>query len=133
MPLMSKNRDVPARVRRSAVALNSIQRERVRTRVALPVKVLLGVAVAAEGQARLLARRAVRKGHVPVGNVVEEVDVALVEHQAGRDGVHGGVAPALIEEATVLVERLEKVNVLLAAQPVEAANLKVGPLETVSG
>ena len=98
------------------------------TRVALPVKVVLGVAVAAEGQARLLARRAVGKGHVPVGNVVEEVKLRLVEQQAGGDGVDGGVAPAFVEEAAVAVEALEEVEVGLAAQPVEVAHLEVGPL-----
>jgi hypothetical protein len=67
---------------------------------------------------------------MPVGNVVEEVNLAPVEHQAGGNGVDGSVAPSLVEEAAVLVQGLEKVNVLLAAQPLQAANLKVGPLSS---
>lgn len=33
----------------------------------------------------LLASGAVSKGNVPVGNVVEELNLALVEHQAGSN------------------------------------------------
>lgn len=84
--------------------------------------------MAAQVESRLLSGGAVCKGHMPVSNVVEELDFALVEHEACRNGVDGCISPALVEETTVLVQRLEKVNVLLAAQPIQAANLKVGPL-----
>lgn len=40
----------------------------------------------------------------------------------------GGITPALVEEATVLVQLLEVVEVGLGSQPVQVANLKVRPL-----
>ena len=87
--------------------------------------------MAPQVQAALLVRRAVREGHVPVRNVIEEVDLVLVEHEARRDGVDGGITPPLVEEAAVAVQRLEEVGVGLRAEPVEAADLKVGPLREV--
>lgn len=84
--------------------------------------------MAAQLGAQLLARGAVGEGDVVVGDVVEEVELVLLQHQAGGDGVHGRVAPTLVEEAAVLVERLEVVGVGGRAQPVQAANLEVGPL-----
>lgn len=96
-------------------------------RVALPVKVLLGVAVAAQIETLLLTSRAVSKGHVEVCNVIEEMNLFLLEHQTGGNGVDGGISPALVEETTVLVENVEEVRVGLRAEPVEVTNLKVGP------
>jgi len=73
----------------------------------------------------------VSEGHVVVGNIVEEVDLVLLEHQTGGDGVHGCVTPALVEEATVLIKGLEEVDVRLGPEPVQVANLEVGPLWAV--
>lgn len=87
--------------------------------------------MAAKVDSCLLASGAVSEGDVPVGNVVEELNLALVEHQAGSNGVHGSISPSLVEETTILVERLKKVNVLLASQPLQAPNLKVGPLSSL--
>lgn len=84
--------------------------------------------MAAQVESGLLACGAVCEGDMPVSNVIEEVDFALVEHEACGNGVDWRISPALVEEATVLVQRLEIINVLLAAQPLQAANLKVGPL-----
>lgn len=133
IPLTSKNLAVPA-----APVSVSARPERARSKesaggtaltgIAVPVEVVLGVAVALQVEARLLARRAVGEGDVVVGDVVEEVDLVLLEHQAGGDGVHGRVAPALVEEAAVAVEVVEVVDVGPAAQPVEVADLEVGPL-----
>jgi len=77
----------------------------------------------------LLAGGAVGEGDVVVGNVVEEVDLLLLEREAGCDGMHGCVSPALIEETAVLVEGLEVVNVGGAAEPVEVADFEIGPLD----
>lgn len=98
------------------------------TGVSLPVKVVLGIAVAAKVNPRLLAGGAVSKGHMPVGNVVEELDLVLVEQQTGRNGVHRGITPALIKETAITVKGLKKVNVRVTSKPFQAANLKVGPL-----
>lgn len=38
------------------------------------------------------------------------------------------IAPPLIEETTVLVQRREIVNICVGSQPLQAANLKVRPL-----
>lgn len=69
-----------------------------------------------------------RKGDVIVRNVVKEVNFALVEQQAGCNGVYRRIAPTLVEEAAILVQRLKVVNVSRATQPLEIANFKVGPL-----
>lgn len=47
------------------------------------------------------------EGDVVIGNVLEEVDFFFFEQKAGGDGVHGGVAPSLVEEAAVFVELVE--------------------------
>lgn len=101
------------------------------TRVTLPVKVVLGVAVAVKRQPRLLARRAVGEGDVEVSNVVEEMNLILVKEEAGGNGVDGSITPSLVEETAILVQRLEEVEVRLAAEPLKATNLKVGPLESM--
>ena len=102
-----------------------------RARVSLPVEVIFGLAGASEVEAALFACGAVREGDVVVCNVIEEVDFFLFEQQAGCDGMDGGVAPALVEEAAVLVERFEEIEVCLRAQPVEVADFEVGPLEVM--
>lgn len=98
-----------------------------RTRVVLPVKVLAWIAVTSEGQSSLLARGAVSKGNMPVGDVVEEVNLALVQHETSRNGMDRSITPSLVEETAITVKRVEEVSVGFAAKPVQVANLKVGP------
>lgn len=100
------------------------------TGVALPIKVVLGVAVALQVQSQLLAGGAVREGDVVVGNLVEEVDFFLLEQQTRGDGVDGGIAPSFVEEAAVSVQRLEVVDVFLGSQPVQASDFEVRPLSS---
>jgi len=73
----------------------------------------------------ILAGRAVSKGYVVVGYVVEEVDLFLVEEESSCDGVDGGITPAFVEEATVFVESLEIVHVGFTPEPVKVTDLKV--------
>ena len=101
------------------------------TRVTLPVKVLLGLAVAAKVQPCLLTGWAVSKWHVVVGNLVPEVDLLLLQHDRSSNGVDWCITPPFIEETTIMVQRGEEVNVFLGSQPVQVANLKVRPLERV--
>ena len=61
------------------------------------------------------------------------MDLLLLEHQTRGDGVHGRIAPALVEEAAVAVEGGEVVDVGVGSQPVEVANLEVGPLALQGG
>jgi hypothetical protein len=84
--------------------------------------------VASEVYPRLLPSRAVSKRNVIVGDVVEEVDFVLLQHQTCGNGVHWRISPALVEETAILVQRLEVVNVRLGSEPVQVTDLKVGPL-----
>lgn len=76
----------------------------------------------------LVACRAVGEGDVVVGDVVKEVDFVLLKHETRCNRVHGGITPALVEEAAILVEGLEEIEVGLGAEPVEVTDLEVGPL-----
>jgi hypothetical protein len=84
--------------------------------------------VATQVKALLLTSGAVGERNVEVGDVVEEVDLVLVQEETGSNGVNGSVTPALVEETAVLVQSLEEVDVGLAAQPLQTADLEVGPL-----
>lgn len=75
----------------------------------------------------LLASRAVGKRDMVIGNVVEEVDLALVQHKASSDGMNRCVAPSFVEEATIFVERLKEIGVSFASQPVKVADFEIGP------
>ena len=88
--------------------------------------------MATKVDARLLASGTMRKWRVEVGNIVEELDLIFVEQQASRNGVDRRVSPALIEEAAVMVEGLEEVDISWASQPLQASNLEVGPLRTLA-
>jgi hypothetical protein len=72
-----------------------------------------------------VASRAMGEGNVIVCDIVEEVDLVLFQHQGCGDGVNGGIAPALIEESAVTVERVEEVKVGLRTEPVEIADLEI--------
>jgi hypothetical protein len=128
MPLSSKNREVPGF---QSDYLSQDESETL-TGVALPVKVVIGVAVATEIQTSLLVSWAVGKGDVIVSNILEEVELILLKEKTSSNRVHGSITPSLVEETTVLVQRLKEVKVRLAAEPRQAANFKVGPLNTVS-
>ena len=77
----------------------------------------------------LIPRRAMRKGDMPVCDIVEEMDLFLLQGQCGADGMDGRIAPAFIEEAAVLVELVEEVEIGIGTQPVEIADFEVGPLD----
>lgn len=97
------------------------------TTVSLPIKVVFGIAMALVLHAVILSSRAMREGYVVIGNVVEEVNLLLGQHQRRSDGMHRSIAPSFIEEAAVLVKLVEVINISLGSEPVEVANLKVGP------
>lgn len=122
--MTSKNREVPGCVvSKQCLKIDPTRR----TRVALPVKVVTWIAVTSESQSGLLASRTMSERDVPVGNVVEEMNVALVQQESSCNGVNWGIAPSFIKEATVTVKRFEEVNVRLASEPVQIADLEVGP------
>lgn len=73
----------------------------------------------------LLASWAMGKGNVVIRDVVEEVNLVFLQHQASCDGVNRRIAPALVEETSSMVKRCEKVNVCVGAEPIEVAYLKV--------
>lgn len=98
------------------------------TGVAFPIEIILRVTVAFQLHPFVVARRAVRERDVVIGDVVEEMEFFLLEQEGGGDGVHRSVAPPFVEEAAVVVERVEVVEVGLGAQPVKVADFEVGPL-----
>lgn len=61
----------------------------------------------------LLACRAVRKWDVVVCDVVKEMDLIFRQHESGGDGVDRCIAPSLVKESAVLIQRLEEVDVRL--------------------
>jgi len=67
------------------------------------------------------------KGDVVVGDVVEEVNFFLLQHEGRGDGVYRRISPTFVEETAGVVERGEVINVGLRAEPVEVSNLKIGP------
>lgn len=97
------------------------------TAVAIPVKVVLGVAVALVVKAVLLTGRAVGEGDVVVGDIVEEVNLVLLQHQSCGQRMDGRITPSLVEETTGAIEGLEIVDVGLGSEPVKVTNLKIGP------
>lgn len=70
-----------------------------------------------------------REWHVVIGDLVEELDLVLSEQQCCRDGVDGCIPPSLVEEATVLVELVEVVEVCLRAKEVQIPNFEIRPLK----
>lgn len=128
MPLSSKNREVPG----FQSDYFSHNESETLTGVALPVKVVIRVAVATEIQTSLLVSWAVGEGDVVVSNILKEVELLLLKEKTSSNRVHGSITPSLIEETTVLIQRLKEVEVRLAAEPRQATNFKVGPLNTVS-
>jgi hypothetical protein len=96
-------------------------------RITLPVKVVIGVAVATKVQSSLLIGRAVSERNVVIGNILEKVNLLLLEEKTSSDRVDGRITPSLVEETTILVKRLKEIEVRLAAKPGQATNFKVGP------
>lgn len=66
-----------------------------------------------------------REWDMVIGNIVPEVNFFFLQHQRSGDGVNRCIAPSLIEETTILVQRREIVNVGIGSQPFQTANLKV--------
>lgn len=64
-------------------------------------------------ESKIFARRTVCERHVVVGDIVEEMDLVFGQQKARGNRMDRRVPPSFIEESTVLVETLEKVNVRL--------------------
>ena len=88
--------------------------------------------MATESKSSLLTGGTVSEGDVVVSDVVEELDLILVEQQTSRNRMNRGVTPSLVEEAAILIQRFEEINVRLASKPFQAADFKVRPLLLVS-
>jgi len=78
-------------------------------------------------QPQLLSRGTMRERDVVVSDIVEEVDLLFLQHQPGRDGVHRRIAPSLVEEPAVPIQMVEVIHVGGTAQPVQIADLEIGP------
>lgn len=85
------------------------------TRIALPVKVIRWVAVAFQVKPGLFASWAVSEWYMVVGNFVKEVNLLLLQKQRSSNGVDRCVTPSFVEEATILVEGVEVVQVCVGS------------------
>lgn len=83
-----------------------------------------------EFQSEIFARRAMGKRNMVIRNVVEEVNLILWKKKAGGNGMDRRVAPSLVEETAIFVERFKEIQIRLRSEPIEVADFKVGPLET---
>ena len=91
----------------------------------MPVKTFVWVAVALEFLAHLTVGRTMRIWRMPVADLIEEVDLVLVKHQACCNRVDRCVSPSLIKESSVLIEYVKEVRVRLGSQPGEASDFEV--------
>lgn len=88
--------------------------------------------MASKLQPEVFSRRAVCERNMIVSNVVEEVNVIPVQSQGRSNGVHGSIAPSLVEESTITIEAAEEIEIRGGPKPVKVSDLKVGPLGIVS-
>lgn len=84
--------------------------------------------MAPEVQSLLVLSGTVGKGNVVIGNVIEEVDLVPRQHKASGNRVNRGVPPSLVKKAAILIQHVEVVGVRNVPEPIQAANLEVGPL-----
>lgn len=68
------------------------------------------------------------KWNMPVSDVFEEVNLLLLQQQAGGNRMHWRVAPSLVEKAAIPIQNLEEIGVGFRSQPVEVPNFKIRPL-----
>lgn len=102
------------------------------TGVTVPVKVVTRIAAALALLSQFLGIRAMRERNVPVTDIIEEVDLFFWKQDTSGNGMHRSIAPSLVEETAVLVQRCEEVDVFLRSKPVQITNFEVGPLIHVS-
>lgn len=79
-------------------------------------------------EAELFSSRTMREWDMIVRDVVEKVNLLFLQHEPSSDRVDRSIAPALVEEAAILVKAVEKVDVLLRSKPIKVSNLEIGPL-----
>ena len=84
--------------------------------------------MAFELEPQILPGRTMGKRDMVVRNVVEEVNFILLQQKAGSNGVHWGIAPPLVKESAISVQRFEEVDVSLRPEEVKIADLEVRPL-----
>jgi len=81
------------------------------TRISLPIKVVLGVAMTLQIQSCLLASWTMGEGNVVVCNIVEEVDFVFLQKKTCSNGMNGSITPTFVEEATILVKSFKVIEV----------------------
>ena len=75
--------------------------------------------------AHLFLRGTVGKWDVIISNVLEEMDLVIYQGESRSQRVDRSITPALVEEATVPIEYIEKVEVLVGSEPVQISDLEV--------
>jgi hypothetical protein len=99
------------------------------TRIPLPIKVVLWIAVTFQFQSLLLCGWAVGEWYVIIRDVVKELDFIFVQQETGSNRVYRSITPALVEESAILVKGFEKVNIGFGPEPIKVSDLEVGPLD----
>lgn len=112
--LIWNHRDVPEHIEINASLKKAVSEL---TGISLPIEILTRITVAFQVQPHLLTGRAMCEWNVVVSNLVEKMNLFLLEHDAGRNGMNWGVSPSLIEEAAVVVKSIKIVKILLRSQP----------------
>ena len=84
--------------------------------------------MALQVQSCLLPSRAMRERNVIVRDIVEEMDLVLLQQKTGSNRMYWSIAPAFVEEPTILVKRLKVIKVCLGAEPIEVTNFEIRPL-----
>lgn len=77
------------------------------TRITFPIVIVFWIAVATEFESFLDIGWTVSKRIVPICDIVKEMNLRLIKHKPGCDGVNRSVTPSLIEKAAGLIEMVE--------------------------
>ena len=86
--------------------------------------------MALELEPQILPSRTMGKWNMVVRDVVKKVNFILLQQKARSNGVHWGIAPSLVKESAVSVERFKEVDISLGPEEVEISDLEVGPLNS---
>ena len=78
---------------------------------------------------QFLIRGTMRKRHVIVCDIVEEMYFFFLQEKSSGDGVDRSIAPTLVKETAVFVELVEVIEISLGSEPVKVTDFEIGPLK----
>lgn len=85
--------------------------------------------MALQVEPRLLAGRAVGEGNMVICDFVEEMDLVLSQQQSRGDRMDWRITPSLVEEAAIMVQGVEIIQISLGPHPVQASDFEIRPLQ----